>query len=289
MLYPLKEILALVETGGPDSGPCAAASLNIVDFDMVRALLGAAEELHSPVVIAIATRHWNRINANALVPAIRKLCTLSSVPVALHLDHSTEQERDIILSALDLGFTSIMIDGSKEEYDENVRITREITELAHARGISVEGELGAMAGIEGVADFAEPEKEKTPYTDPEAAAAFVKATGIDALAVAVGTAHGLYKSEPEIQQELIGRIADTCPVPLVLHGASGVPEKAIRTAVSRGIRKINYFSGFMVRAMNEVRRGADPDSNDYLAFRGRLMEAWKEEAKQQIKLYRRDS
>ena len=303
MLVPLTEVLKHAETGGPGNTPSAIASLNIVDFDMVRALLAAAEELRSPVIISVATRHWKQIDAPALAPSIRELCRSSAVPVTLHLDHASKSQIDIIEAALEAGFTSVMIDGSKEEYDENLRITREVTAMAHARGVSVEGELGAVGGEEGVADYVDAdstgpeaggtaaagisiEDDGAPYTDPVKAREFVEASRVDALAVAVGTAHGLYKSEPNIRLDLISRIAENCPVPLVMHGASGIPSETIRASIARGIRKINYFSGFMVRAMETVRESSRPDSNDYLGLRERLMAAWQDEAKTQITLYR---
>ncbi len=304
MLVPLTEVLTQAETGGPGKTSSAVASLNIVDFDMVRALIAAAEELGSPVIIAVATRHWKQIDAPALAPSIRELCRRAEVPVTLHLDHASKTQIDIIEAALEAGFTSIMIDGSKEAYEENLRITREVTAMAHARGVSVEGELGAVGGEEGVADYVDADsgggtaagvlaenrggeaEAGAAYTDPVMAREFVQATRVDALAVAVGTAHGLYKSKPNIRLDLIVRIAENCPVPLVLHGASGVPSDTIRASIARGIRKINYFSGFMVRAMETVRESSPPESNDYLGLRERLMTAWQDEAKKQITLYR---
>ena len=240
MLYPLKQVLDKAASSGA-SGPSAVASMNVVDIDMVRAILGAAEEIQSPVIIAVATRHWNKIDAPSLVPSIRGLCSRSTVPVALHLDHAAKSQMDIIETALDLGFTSIMVDGSKEEYDENIQITREVTLLAHKRGSSVEGELGAVGGIEGVAEYAKPDTVDAVYTDPLKARQFVQATGIDALAVAVGTAHGLYKAEPDIQIDLIGLIAENCPVPLVMHGASGVPHETIRRSIAQGILSLIHI------------------------------------------------
>lgn len=303
MLVTLSEVLKQAEKGGPGNTPSAVASLNIVDFDMVRALIAAAEELRSPVIISVATRHWKQIDAPALAPSIRELCRRADVPVTLHLDHASKTQIDIIEAALEAGFTSVMIDGSKEEYDENLRITREVTAMAHARGVSVEGELGAVGGEEGVAEYVDAEvhgqadsgtaaagdgrpETGSAYTDPVMARKFVEASRIDALAVAVGTAHGLYKSEPRIRLDLISRIAENCPVPLVMHGASGVPSDTIRASIARGIRKINYFSGFMVRAMETVRESSRPESNDYLGLRDRLMAAWQDEAKKQIRLYR---
>ena len=151
--------------------------------------------------------------------------------------------------------------------------------------MSVEAELGAISGIEGEAKAVSTDGDDSLFTDPEGAAEFLRRSGADALAVSVGTAHGVYTSAPEIKIELIRKIAGLCESPLVLHGATGVPDEAIRQAVAAGIRKINYFSDFLVQAMEFI-RGFSEQGNDYLAFRDELMEIWKGEAKKLISLYR---
>ena len=199
--------------------------------------------------------------------------------------HSPDQ-LNIIKDALECGYTSIMIDGSKETFEKNIEITKKVSDLAHSYGAGVEGELGAIAGKEGVAEKAVNTVKRGAYTNPDKVGEFLNKTGIDALAVSVGTVHGLYKSEPEIQFDLIEKINTISTVPLVMHGASGISDEDIKRAVKNGIRKINYFSGLLVRAMRVIDNHNNPEDNDYLSLREELKDAWKNEALKQIILYR---
>ncbi len=278
MLRNLSDILEKTEG--------AAASFNIADFDMARAVLAAAEELEAPVIIGIAVRHWEKIDGSALSRAVRALAENAPIPVALHLDHTPPDKFEILEEAIDLGFTSVMIDGSKKSFEENLAVSRQAVALARPRGVSVEAELGAIEGTEGEADEVSGRSDESLFTDPQAARTFIEESGADALAVSVGTAHGIYTSAPQIRFDLIEKIAASCPAFLVLHGATGIPEDSVRSAVGAGIRKINFFSGFLVRAMETVRASSDDQSKDYLGFRDRLMEGWKETAAAHIKLYR---
>ncbi len=266
------------------AGSGAVASFNIVDIAMARAVLTAAEELERPVIVGIAVRHWEKIEAPSLSRSLRVMCEKSFIPAVLHLDHCPPERFEILEEAVELGFSSVMIDGSNLSFEENIDITRRAVEFAHPRGVSVEAELGAIGGIEGEAksvDAADP----SLFTDPKEATRFIEASGADALAVSVGTAHGIYMSAPEIRFDIISRIAELCPVPLVLHGASGVPDVSIQRSVEAGISKINYFSGLLVKAMDIVREQSQTVGNDYLAFRDLLIDGWKDEAKRQIVLY----
>ena len=276
MLVNLKELLQQSEGG--------VASFNCVDFDMARGCLDAAEEQQRPVVLGIASRHWEFLGGAVFVPSLLALCRESSVPVALHLDHANPSQLDILEQALKAGFTSVMIDASGLSFQENIEITRRVVQRAAEFGASTEAELGPIPGQEGVAGAVE--SSGGVYTDPREAQQFCAETGVDALAVAVGTAHGLYRDEPMIQQERISRLAADVSVPLVLHGATGVPDSAIREAVRRGIRKINFFSGLLVTAMDLVRNTTAPDDNDYAGLRQKLREAWKNTAAEMIMLYR---
>ncbi|WP_319476524.1 class II fructose-bisphosphate aldolase [Marispirochaeta aestuarii] len=261
----------------------AIASFNCVDFEMARACLEAGEEARHPVIIGIAVRHWKALGGRLFIPSIRSLCVEADIPAALHLDHAGPEDLDIIDEALDSGFSSVMIDASRKPFAANVEVTRGIVQRARLFNASVEAELGPLPGDEGVAGLVD--TREAVYTDPQEAGEFCAETGVDALAVAVGTAHGLYTAEPEIQQELISRIARETGVPLVLHGATGVPDEAIREAVRRGVKKINYFSGLLVDAMDVIRRERSSDDNDYLRHRSELREAWKRRAGSLIQLY----
>lgn len=277
MLVTLQELLQ--EKSG------AIASFNCVDFDMARACIKAAEENHASVIIGVATRHWNTVGGTSFIPSLVAICGKSSSKVALHLDHASKKELGIIADALASGFTSIMIDGSKLSFDENVKITQEVVAMAKPYGASVEGELGPILGDEGVAGVVD--ASKSLYTDPQEAKAFCSATGVDALAIAVGTAHGIYKDTPKLQLGLIEEIHELLEgIPLVLHGATGIPEGAIKESVKRGVKKINFFSGLLVSAMDEVRNTTDKDDNDFVGLKKRMFDSWKIIASDIIRLYR---
>ena len=262
----------------------ATGSFNILDLDMAFSILDCAEALQTPVIIGIASRHFDDIRAPLLVPSLLKAIESASVPAVLHLDHAAPDQLDMIKQALDLGFTSIMIDGSLLPLDDNIEITHKVVELSHRYGASVEGEIGGIAGEEGVADTQQESPEHIPYTDVTEAQQFISATNVDALAIAVGTAHGIYKSEPHINFDVIKEIASTTNIPLVMHGATGVSDSAIQKSITLGIRKINYFSGLLQTAMDEV-RSYNATSNDYHSFKNTLSVQWQKIITEQMKLF----
>lgn len=262
----------------------ATGSFNILDLDMAFSIIDCAEELQTPVIIGIASRHFDDIRAPLLVPSILKAIESNDIPVALHLDHAAPDQFDMVKQALDLGFSSIMIDGSLLPLEENIDITNQVVEISHRYNASVEGEIGGIAGEEGVADTLQDSPEHIPYTDPKEAQQFVAATNVDALAIAVGTAHGIYSSEPHINFDVIKEISSIIDVPLVMHGATGVSDASIQKTVSNGIRKINYFSGLLQTAMEEIRR-YDLQSNDFYQFKQKLQKSWHEVIAEQIILF----
>jgi len=265
--------------------PGAVGSFNTLDLDMALAVLDAAESVDVPVIIGIASRHYEAIRAPLQVPSYLKAIEASGVLAALHLDHASPQQLDMIQQALDLGFTSIMIDGSQLPFEQNVAVTAQVVELAHRYGASVEGEIGAVAGEEGVADTNAEAPEQLPYTDADEARRFVEQTAVDALAIAVGTAHGIYTKTPHISLETIGKVAAQVEVPLVMHGATGVTDQAIDDSVSAGIRKINFFSGLLQCAMDQVRAHGTAVGNDYLNFKQSLAADWQQMIAAQIRLF----
>ncbi len=265
--------------------PGAVGSFNILDLDMALAVLDAADETGIPVVIGIAARHYSAIQTPRLIPSLQQTIESCSQPVALHLDHAAPDELDLVREALDAGFTSIMIDGSRLPLAENIAITRKVVELCRPYGVDVEGELGAIAGQEGSADPAIGLTQGLPYTDPEEARTFVRETDVGTLAIAVGTAHGLYKHEPHIDLATISRIAALIDTPLVLHGASGVPDAMIRQSIASGIRKINFFSGLLKAGMDHVRNHFAARHNDYLHFKQGLHRHWQQIIAVQMQLY----
>lgn len=264
--------------------PGAVGSFNILDLDMALAVLDAADETGIPAVIGIAARHYSAIQAPRLIPSLQRAIESCSQPVALHLDHAAPDELDLVREALDAGFTSIMVDGSRLPLAENIAITRKVVELCRPYGVDVEGELGAIAGQEGSANTVGSGQD-LPYTDPEEARAFADETGVGALAIAVGTAHGLYKHEPHIDLATISRIAALIDTPLVMHGASGVPDAMIRQSIASGIRKINFFSGLLKAGMDHVRNHFAARHNDYLYFKQGLCRRWQQIIAAQMQLY----
>ena len=243
MLVTGKEILLDAQKNG-----YAVGAFNLNNMEIVQAIIEAAEETNSPVILQASQGGINYAGVE-YIAALGKLAGKNaSVPVALHLDHGTDFEQ--IIQCIRHGFTSVMIDASKYPLEENIRITKEIVKIAHAAGVSVEAELGKIGGTED--DITVAEKDAT-FTDPQEAKRFVEETGVDFLAIAVGTAHGVYKGEPKIDYERIKEIRKVVDVPLVLHGSSGVPEEAIRTAVPLGICKINIDTDLRIKFAEGVK------------------------------------
>ncbi|WP_455205380.1 class II fructose-bisphosphate aldolase [Kaarinaea lacus] len=265
--------------------PSAVGSFNILDLDMAQAVANSADALGMPAIIGVASRHFDVIKAPLLSPSLLAIIDAAEQPIALHLDHAAPDQIDMIKQALDLGFTSIMIDGSHLGFDDNIAITRKVVKIASPYQAGVEGELGAVAGEEGVADTGSQTIEAMPYTNAEEAKLFVERTGVDALAIALGTAHGIYTESPHISFDTIEAVAKQVTVPLVMHGATGVIDADINASVKMGIRKINFFSGLLQTAMDNVRGNCDSQHNDFLAFKAQQSAAWTEVIKNQMQLY----
>ena len=212
----------------------AVAALNFYNAETLRAHIAAANECGASVILQTTESTINYLGIRMVVAMARAAAEEIERPVALHLDHGGSYE--LAARCVEAGYTSVMIDGSKLPFDENVRVTRRVVETAHAAGVSVEGELGHVAHNEEGGDISR------FYTRPEDASRFVEATGVDALAVAVGTAHGFYKGEVRLDFERLGQIRAAVgdAAALVLHGGSGVPDELMRKAVECGIRKINF-------------------------------------------------
>ena len=252
MLISTKEILLDAQRNG-----YAVPAFNIHNLETALSVAEAAEELSSPVILA-ATPGTFKFNGREYIDAIVKAIALNyKIPVTLHLDHH-ETFADIKTS-VDLGCRSVMIDASHYPFEENIKRVKEVVEYVHRVGGTVEAELGQLVGIED-----DLEVEKGMLTDPAAAKEFVERTGIDSLAVAIGTAHGLYKSEPKLDFDRLVEIRKVVDVPLVLHGASGVPDQSIIKAIGFGICKVNIATELKIPFTNAIREYliANPDEND---------------------------
>lgn len=233
MLYSLKEMLGVAKEHS-----FAIGAFNTSDLALVRAVVEQAEETDTPVILQFAPGEFNYATP-WFFSYVRERAQASRVPIAIHLDHGKDIE--VCASALRAGFTSVMIDGSLLSYDENVQLTSEVVRLAHLMGASVEAELGTI-GTTGTSD--EGGVEGVTYTDPNIVPDFVDRTGADALAVAIGTAHGIYPDgfKPELQLDLLSEISSIASVPLVLHGGSDNSDREIARACKLGIQKVNISS-----------------------------------------------
>lgn len=240
-------------------GHYAIGAFNVENMEMVMAVISAAEELQAPVILqttpsTIKYAGLDYYLANAKVAAER-----ASVPVAMHLDHGSSF--DLAMKALRVGYTSIMIDGSHESYEDNIALSKAVVDACSPSQIPVEAELGKVGGKEDDLDGG----EVSAYTDPIEAKIFVERTGVSSLAVAIGTAHGLYKGEPKLDLERLSEIREVVSVPLVLHGGSGIPDETIIESIKRGICKVNYatelriaYSEGVKKVLNENPETIDP-------------------------------
>lgn len=262
----------------------ALGAFNVLDSHFLRALFDAAEQQRSPFIINIAEVHFKYVTLDQIVEAIKFEAAKHDIPVVLNLDHGLHFEA--VMQAIRLGFTSVMFDGSTLSYEENIRQTREVVRAAHAVGVSVEAELGAVGGDEGGALFGEADSEK--FTDPRLAAEFVRETGIDTLAVAIGNAHGKYKGDPKLDFDRLAAIRQQAGVPLVLHGGSGISDADFRRAISLGIHKINFYTGMSQAALDAVERSLASRNTRYDEFAELLMAVEKaicETVMQQMKIF----
>ncbi|WP_332446397.1 class II fructose-bisphosphate aldolase [Sphaerochaeta sp.] len=241
MIRNLAEVLAGAEASG-----YAVGSFNGYDYLTFRATVEASRELGFPAIIAFGAAYLKNMSVEEVASVFRQLATRTSQDVVLHLDHC--KDFAAIVRAIKAGFTSVMYDGSALPFEENLARTAQVVAVAHAAGVSVEAELGSIAG----GDKSHEGGGEEIYTNPELAKRFAEETGIDALAVSIGTVHGLYKGEPKISIETLRAIDTVVPVPLVLHGGSGTPEQTIKQCIAHGIRKINVNTEISVAVLDAL-------------------------------------
>ena len=233
MIASLREVIAISKKNGR-----AVGSFNTPNLECLLAVLGAAEKLNVPVIIAHAQCHESVSPIQKIGPVMVELAKRASVPVCVHLDHG--EDFDYCKQAIALGFTSVMIDYSTLPYEDNVKGTAEVVAYAHARGVDVEAELGALPQREGGGESAA--DPTALYTKPELVPDFLARTGVDALAIAFGTAHGIYKTTPVLNLDIIDEVRKKTDIPLVMHGGSGISHEVYRDVIRRGINKINYYT-----------------------------------------------
>ncbi|MBR6741070.1 MAG: class II fructose-bisphosphate aldolase [Clostridia bacterium] len=255
----------------------AVGLFNTTDTDMAEAVISAAEELRSPVIIGTAEVLLPYGELKLIAPSLLAAAERSSVPVVLNYDHGLTFERCV--EALKLGFSSIMYDGSALCEAENLESTARMVEIAHAMGASVEGEIGHV-GQASDGDGAQADM----YTTPEEAVAFVKATGVDALAVAIGTAHGVYRSKPRLDINRLSEIRAAIDTPLVLHGGSGLSDDDFRNTIAAGIAKVNIFTDLCIAGAQAMKEGLEKGLG-YLDIRNAKVENIKRAVMKKIELF----
>lgn len=228
----------------------AIPATNFIDLDSARTFVKVAEERKLPLILAFAESHRHIISLEEAALIGNYFVDNASVPIVLHLDHGTNPE--FIFKAIELGFSSVMIDASQKEFEENIKITKEIVDYAHKHNVSVEAELGHV----GSEDLTEAyELSDSIYTEVKDVIEFVDRTNVDSLAISIGTAHGVYKGEPKINFERLEEIKEISKVPLVLHGGSSSGDENLSQCAANGISKINIFTDFINGALHKIEEG----------------------------------
>lgn len=242
------------------AGGYAVGAFNAENMEMVQAIIGAAEAMNAPVIVQTTAGTLKYAPPKCFAGMVSRLAASSKVPVALHLDHGNRYE--LALECMQEGYTSLMIDGSLLPYEGNVTLTRRVVEMAGK--LPVEAELGTVGGKE------DGHEAQAQYTDPMQAADFVKRTGISSFAVAIGTAHGIYKGIPKLDLDRLSEIRRAVDIPLVLHGTSGVPHDQVRACIQRGICKVNYATELRIAFTEGVKKAMveKPDAYDPKKYLG---------------------
>lgn len=279
MLMNMKELLAVA-----NEHYFAVPAFNISDYNMFNGIMEASEEKNSPVIIAIHPDELSHIKPE-MVQGIRARIQNSRIPAVIHLDHGASFEQ--VICAIQSGFTSVMIDASTQPYETNIAVCRKVCEAAHAVNVSVEGELGTIGNI----DSTETGANDILYTDPQQAKDFIEQTGIDCLAIAIGTSHGIYPKDkkPELRIDVLDEIKKIVAAPLVLHGGSSNKDSEIAKSVEHGVNKINISSDIKAAYYKKMREVlADEGLREPNQIQPPCLEAMKEVAYQKIELFKAD-
>ncbi|MCZ8522959.1 MULTISPECIES: class II fructose-1,6-bisphosphate aldolase [Paenibacillus] len=236
----------------------AVGQFNMNNLEFAQAITDAAQELNSPFIFGVSEGALKYMGMEYTVAIAEAAAKKSGLPIALHLDHGSSFE--VAMKCIRAGFSSVMFDGSHYSFEENIRLTKEVVKAAHAMGVSVEGELGTIGGVE---DDISVDEADASLAKPEEAIRYYEETGVDCLAIAVGTAHGMYAGEPNIRFDIIEKVASQIPVPVVLHGGSGVPDEMIRQSIAAGVGKINVNTENQVACTQAIRDVLGKDAKVY--------------------------
>ena len=261
-------------------GNYAVGAFNVENMEMVMAVMEAAQEMNSPVIMQTTPSTVKYAGLDFFLANVKAAAERSGVPVAMHLDHGSSFE--LAMQAYRTGYTSIMIDGSHGSFEENIAVSKAVADACAPSGVPVEAELGKVGGKEDDLDGG----DDNPYTDPDQAVEFVECTGITSLAVAIGTAHGVYKGEPKLDLERLSEIRKVVELPLVLHGTSGVPDETVTECVNRGICKVNYATYLRIAFTEGVEKvfKENPDVIDPKKYNAAGKECVKEYVKSKMKV-----
>ena len=280
MLMNMKDLLAVA-----NEHKFAVPAFNISDYSMMNGIFEASAEKQAPVIIAIHPDELKHTGTE-IVKAIIEKAHKATVPVCIHLDHGATFEQ--VMLAIQSGFTSVMIDGSSLSFEDNIAVCKKVAEAAHAVNVSVEGELGTIGSTDAQAEAG---ANTIIYTDPDAAVKFVEATGVDTLAIAIGTSHGIYPKgmKPELKLDLLKVIKSKVSIPLVLHGGSNNPDAEIGQSVTLGVNKINISSDIKVAYYEKMREVLKDESlREPNVIQPACIAAMKETAYHKIELFQAD-
>lgn len=260
----------------------AVAALDVVSLDFLEGVIRAAENCCAPVIVSLAESHFEHYDFELLMAAAVAACRRSSAPLALHLDHGTSL--DCAVTAIRLGCNGVMVDGSTLPLSDNLTLTKAVVDMAHACGVVVEGELGYVPGVEG--EDAEKHPGEVAYTTPGEAKGFVERTGVDALAVSIGTVHGRMRSKPELDFRRLADIAEVVDIPLVIHGGTGLSDDQFRKLIALGVAKINYYTALADAAALSILDAAEGKPRaGYTALTRGVRDAVRQEAERVIRLF----
>ncbi|MCU7852960.1 MAG: ketose-bisphosphate aldolase [Candidatus Thiodiazotropha sp. (ex Monitilora ramsayi)] len=259
----------------------AVGAFDVVSLDFVTGIMTAAERSRSPVILSLAESHFAHFDFELLMSAVERAAQRATVPVAIHLDHGMSTKSAV--QAISLGCNGVMVDASHHPFEENVRLTLGVTGMAHSCGIPVEGELGYVPGVEG--EDAEHHPGDLVYTSVSEAKEYVQRTGVDFLAVSIGTVHGRMKGEPSLNYSRLEEINKTLGIPLVLHGGTGLTDEQYSRLINNGISKINYYTALADASGKRVQQNTQSDGQGYTALVDGVAESIADEAERCMHLW----
>jgi fructose-bisphosphate aldolase class II len=259
----------------------AVGAFGVVTLDFLEAIIQAAENYRAPVILNLTESHFDYYDFDLLAPAVVAAARRAKVPVAIHLDHGRSLES--AERAIRCGFSGVMVDYSDQTFEDNLRLTKEVVNLAHSSGVTVEAELGYVPGGEG--ENAEKLSHEFDYTSHSEARVFVARSGVDCLAVSIGTVHGRMKGTPKLDYARLAKINEAVGIPLVIHGGTGLSDEQFRKLIANGVTKINYYTGLSDLAVRHIRDNPAIGDSGYMALKRSTREAVRAEVERCIRLW----